>query len=114
MKLRLLTAAVFAALIFSCGPRIAVKAKDPVQVPPRMDSPDATTSNATPAAPVAVDLVAAKVLYENKCAQCHPLFKPSDFSAQQWVPILKSMQIKAKIDDQQREEIYAYILADMQ
>jgi hypothetical protein len=47
--------------------------------------------------------------YENNCAKCHELFKPKDYTAEQWKPILVSMQEKAKITDQEREKIYAYL-----
>ncbi|MCU4188140.1 cytochrome c [Flavobacterium sp. HXWNR29] len=52
---------------------------------------------------------AGKMLYENNCAKCHDLYSPKDFNAEQWKPIMLSMQKKAKISDEEREIIYAYL-----
>ena len=52
---------------------------------------------------------AGKMLYENNCAKCHDLYSPKDFNAEQWKPIMLSMQKKAKISDEQREKIYSYV-----
>lgn len=50
-----------------------------------------------------------KVLYGNKCANCHKLFKPEDFSKEDWVPIVRSMQKKARITDAETLAIYDYL-----
>ena len=47
--------------------------------------------------------------YENNCAKCHKLYNAKDYTAEQWKPILVSMQKKAKITDQEREKIYTYL-----
>ena len=43
------------------------------------------------------------------CAKCHSLYDAKDFTAQEWMPIVMRMQKKAKISDEQREKIYAYL-----
>lgn len=48
-------------------------------------------------------------IYENNCAKCHDLYNPKDFNAEQWKPILLKMQKEAKISDEEREKIYAYL-----
>jgi hypothetical protein len=53
-----------------------------------------------------------KTIYENNCAKCHKLYDTKDFSATEWQPILLSMQKKAKLQDADREKIYAYITAN--
>lgn len=50
-----------------------------------------------------------KGLYGNTCANCHKLFKPEDFSKEDWVPIMKSMQKKARITDAETLAIYDYL-----
>lgn len=50
-----------------------------------------------------------KTLYENNCAKCHKLYATTDFNATEWVPILLTMQKKAKLQDGDREKIYAYV-----
>ena len=50
-----------------------------------------------------------KSLYGMHCAKCHKLYDPKEYSAQEWTPIVLRMQKKAKISDEQREKIYAYL-----
>ncbi len=57
------------------------------------------------------ELSEGKVLYENNCAKCHKLYKPTEFDAAEWKKIMVSMQKKAKINDTQSASIYNYILA---
>ena len=54
-------------------------------------------------------LAEGKSLYGMNCAKCHDLYNPKTFSAEEWTPIIMSMQKKAKISDEQREKIYAYL-----
>ncbi len=50
-----------------------------------------------------------KNLYEGKCGKCHDLPKTNAYTAEKWVDILKWMQPKAKISDQERETIHFYL-----
>jgi len=106
MKTKILAIALFAIVLYSCG--------GSKSVPP---PPPQTTTNKTPTVEVkqadsASDLAEGKSLYENNCAKCHDLFKPKDFNAEQWKPILLDMQKKAEISDEQREKIYSYLTAN--
>ena len=62
---------------------------------------------------VGVDVAHAdgQKLYEANCAKCHKLFDPSEFSAEEWKPIMVRMQVKAKISDAETAKIYAYLTA---
>ncbi len=51
-----------------------------------------------------------KTIFENNCAKCHKLYDPKSFDAIQWKPILARMQSKAKISDEEREMVYAYLV----
>ncbi|MCZ8196519.1 MAG: cytochrome c [Flavobacterium sp.] len=93
MKTRISIISLIALLIFACSPKT---------------SPTTSTSQ-TAKIVLTPDLIAAKMSYENNCAKCHELFKPKDYTAEQWKPILLSMQKKANITDQEREKIYAYL-----
>lgn len=58
------------------------------------------------------ELAEGKVLYENNCGKCHGLYNPSDFTKEQWVPIVNRMQRKAKITDAQRDLVFNYLVMD--
>ncbi|WP_396211274.1 c-type cytochrome [Flavobacterium sp.] len=93
MKSKTSIISAMALLIFACSPKTS----------PTTSTSQIAKIELTP------DLIAAKMSYENNCAKCHELFKPKDYTAEQWKPILVSMQEKAKITDQEREKIYAYL-----
>ena len=50
-------------------------------------------------------------LYKNNCANCHKLYKAEDFSREDWVPIIKRMQKKARNTDAETLAIYNYLAA---
>lgn len=50
-----------------------------------------------------------KELYENRCGKCHKLFTPSDYTVTKWPGILNRMQNKAKITDDQKAQVFAYL-----
>ena len=54
-------------------------------------------------------LAEGKNLYGMNCAKCHKLYDSKDFTAEEWTPIVMRMQKKARISDEQREKIYAYL-----
>lgn len=55
-------------------------------------------------------LAEGKSLYGMNCAKCHELFDKTSFNAEEWKPIVLSMQKKAKISDEHREKIYTYLI----
>jgi mono/diheme cytochrome c family protein len=55
-------------------------------------------------------LAEGKGLYENNCAKCHKLYDSAEYTAEKWSGILKWMQPKAKITDEQRTSIYNYLV----
>ena len=54
-------------------------------------------------------LAEGKSLYGMNCAKCHELFDKTKFTAEEWTPIVLRMQKKARISDEHREKIYAYL-----
>jgi len=75
-------------------------------------SKKATTTVVTPPTSVPTEVASqGKELYENRCAKCHKLFAASDYTVKQWPGILNSMQGKAKITDEQKNQIFAYLYA---
>ncbi|HEY6906005.1 MAG TPA: hypothetical protein VI230_00970 [Ignavibacteriaceae bacterium] len=49
-------------------------------------------------------------LFVSKCNACHQLYSPDRFNSAGWDSILVPMQLKAKINDEQRNAIYNWIL----
>ena len=49
-------------------------------------------------------------LYISKCGGCHQLFDPNSYTKSEWNKIMVAMQQKSKINDQQKNDIYDWIL----
>lgn len=93
MRLAAFPIVLFLILSFSCSSNKVVIAKDVVKA----ETPEETSiSN-------------GKSLYENNCSICHDLPKPNSYTLEKWNPILKRMQVNAKITNEERESIYFYI-----
>ena len=111
MKIRIVALGVVGMFIFSCAPKVVTPTQEV-----KKDDEVAVSVNTT-LAPIAdantpskeMVLVEGKNLFENNCAKCHELYDPSDFNAEQWKPIMLSMQKKAKLQDAEREKIYYYL-----
>jgi mono/diheme cytochrome c family protein len=56
------------------------------------------------------NLKTGRALYVKNCASCHPLFMPSQFSAQKWLFNLNEMQVRANIKDAEKNLIYQYLI----
>ncbi len=98
MKLHF-TLSIFAALVFSsCGTKSVAGSSSTA-------SAQSTTLSSA--------LVDGKNLYENNCANCHGLFKATDFTKEAWAPILVEMQKKASLSDAQMQQISSYIYAQL-
>lgn len=54
-------------------------------------------------------LVKGRQLYVDNCGQCHGLHKPSEFDEAGWNKVMDKMQPKAKISNDQRSLIMAYL-----
>jgi cytochrome c5 len=51
-------------------------------------------------------------VYAQDCARCHSLKEPSNYTMEQWDPILKSMYKKAKLtDENEKTLIRDYVMA---
>lgn len=94
MKTKIITVALIAITLYSCG---GSKSAAPMV--------DAKKTEITTA------LAEGKTLYESNCAKCHKLYAPSDFSKEEWRPIVTQMQKKARLSDEQGNSIYNYIIS---
>jgi mono/diheme cytochrome c family protein len=93
MKIKIITTALLAIVLFSCG--TSKTANPPMG--------EAKKVELTPA------LAEGKNLYESNCAKCHKLYASSDFSKEEWTPIVARMQKKAHLTDEQGASIYNYL-----
>ena len=92
MKIKLLAIAAVFGVVSACSPNKAIT-KESNTIAVKMNKDEA-----------------GKMLYENNCAKCHQLYDAKSFSKEQWTPIMLKMQKKAKISDEEREKIYAYLI----
>lgn len=92
MKYKVLALSVIAVVLFSCSSKSNI---------PTAEVPKEKV--------LSPELAEGKSLYENSCARCHKLYDAKDFSAEQWKPIVQSMQKKARLDDAQGLKIYNYL-----
>lgn len=109
MKTKITIGLFTLAIAYGCTAKKAV-------VPTLPDVKDASVVTVTgPVEPLEKLAITPEVLAEGKslygmnCAKCHKLFEPNTFNAEEWTPIVMRMQKKAKISDEQREKIYAYL-----
>ncbi|MBH1958640.1 MAG: cytochrome C [Flavobacteriia bacterium] len=56
-------------------------------------------------------LALGKTAFENSCGRCHDLPAPTSHSAQDWVGIMNRMAPKAKLNDEQHQLVYEYIVS---
>ncbi|HVO72542.1 MAG TPA: hypothetical protein VMT35_00850 [Ignavibacteriaceae bacterium] len=49
-------------------------------------------------------------LFVSKCGGCHQLYNPNQFTPAVWDSMLYLMKKKAKISDEQKNEIYSWII----
>lgn len=55
------------------------------------------------------ELRKGRTLYVNKCSSCHTLYLPEKYTKAEWTKWVNRMAPKAKITDQEKELIQAYL-----
>jgi hypothetical protein len=58
------------------------------------------------------DLSSGRALYLQKCGKCHKLHSPKQYNAEKWQHNLEKMQPKARISNDEKALIYAYLTND--
>src|SRR5262249_32937310 len=56
-------------------------------------------------------LLAGRDLYIQRCGSCHNLHFPQEFKADEWKKKIGEMQMRAKINDEQKELILNYLVS---
>lgn len=59
--------------------------------------------------PVLASTQQGSELYEAKCGRCHVAYSPSDFTAEEWPGIVRSMRAHAALTSEDEEAIVAYL-----
>jgi len=54
-------------------------------------------------------LTEGRKLYVQKCGSCHTLYLPEKYTKLQWQHFLDEMQLKASIDNPEKEQILKYL-----
>lgn len=91
MKKIIAASSFIAILLTSCTPKVAVTS-EPIK-----------TSES--------QLAQGKTIFENSCGKCHKLPDPTSHNSVQWVGIMNSMAPKAKLNDEQHQWVYDYIVS---
>src|SRR5262245_49043344 len=55
------------------------------------------------------DASRGKVIFMNRCARCHDLPSPAQYSFERWEAILKSMIPRARLNEEQGIHVTAYV-----
>jgi mono/diheme cytochrome c family protein len=56
------------------------------------------------------DVATGQTVYETKCKQCHALKNTENFAAEKWPGIMKSMAPKAKLTEEETNQVTAYVM----
>jgi cytochrome c2 len=60
---------------------------------------------------IAPDTSAGKTIFQGRCARCHDLPLPDQYTVPRWEGILASMMPKARLTKEQQVHITAYLKA---
>lgn len=97
MKKRIVILSCIAVLLASCTPKIT--------------SNTPATAPVGPTVSTAEQIAQGKTIFENACGRCHKLPDPASHNPVQWVGIMNSMAPKAKLNDEQHQWVYDYIVS---
>ncbi|RYY67550.1 MAG: hypothetical protein EOO12_00675 [Chitinophagaceae bacterium] len=104
---QLLFVCSLAALVAAC----AHKATPTTSTPDTSSAPATAPANSTAGA-TAATIEAGHQVYNAKCGRCHGLKDPANYTAERWVPILKSMAPKARLSEEETAQVNAYVQAN--
>lgn len=101
-----ITISIISLLLFSCAQKISspsqVRTVNEVKPPedisaaisPKMESPQVS---------------AGKTIYTTKCARCHGAKPVTNWTVQEWIPIIDRMAPKARLDETEKANVTAYV-----
>lgn len=83
----------------------------PVITERKYEPPIGVVTTFPPPGTIAADTAIGKMVFVNRCGKCHGLPEPIQFNQKKWDNILFSMMPKAKLNQEQKIHITAYIKA---
>jgi cytochrome c5 len=87
-------AIILVVVIVACSPKVNTTTKAPAPVTDRV---------------ILARITEGKSIYESNCNKCHSLHNPGKYNEKEWTNHLDRMAPKAKITDEQKETIFAYL-----
>ena len=54
-------------------------------------------------------VIEGEKVYNAKCGKCHDLKKPSEYNAKEWTSIMRSMAVKAKLNNVEKSDVMAFV-----
>jgi mono/diheme cytochrome c family protein len=105
---KILFVSLVAAAVVACTPKASPTATTTAPAEPKTA---ATPATAAPATASKASLEAGHTVYTAKCGRCHALKEVSNYTAERWVPIMKSMAPKARLSEEETTQVLAYVQA---
>lgn len=96
---KLIIISVLSLIVFACSHKTASTVTKTEVATEKTSS--ATVSNAA--------YLAGKVIYETKCGTCHKLKDPARGNMAQWTKWIDRMAPKAKLSDEEKQQVTDYI-----
>ncbi|MEI9913045.1 MAG: cytochrome C [Bacteroidota bacterium] len=107
MKRLIILLTICAVIITACHKKTVpiVSARTEFPEPPKPTQPAINTN--TPES-----MAAGKTIFETKCNRCHDLQDPVAYTTERWTSILKSMIPKARLTEEQAQQVTTYVMAN--
>jgi cytochrome c5 len=101
-------------LMTSCSQKTVPAATSAGKVNAVSETAEGSATATAPAGSSKMDsfTAAGKNIYISKCGRCHALKAITDYSKQQWIPIMDRMAEKAKLSDTEKTEVLVYVQAN--
>jgi cytochrome c5 len=58
------------------------------------------------------DIAAGHQIFDQNCGKCHRIYTPQEFKEKRWVRIIDEMAPKARLNDNEKQKVLAYVVAN--
>jgi len=72
-----------------------------------------TDANAKKTSTSIENLIAGRTIYLNTCGECHNLYKPNRYTANEWAFYVGDMQERSEISDKEKQQVLDYLTAEI-